>query len=321
MRIAVTRRIFDDQLARIAAAGELRLWDSDLPPSPEELLELLQGADGALTLLTDRIDGAVLDQWPNLKVVSNLAVGYDNIDVPAATARGVAVCTTPDVLTDTTAEFTIALIFAVARQIVPGAHIAWEGGWKTWYPMRFLGRDLAGATLGIVGLGRIGRRVAELGAAIGMQVIYADAFMDDDEFRQVELDELLRVADIISLHTPLTEETNGLISREALAAMKLDAILINTARGPVVDTVALVEALEAGKLTGGVGLDVTDPEPLPADHPLYAFERVTIVPHIASATHATRHEMARLATDNVLAVLQGTEPPNCLNPEVLSNGR
>lgn len=320
MRIAVTRRIYADQLERIAAAGELRLWDSDLPPSPSELLELLQGAEGALTLLTDRIDGALLDVLPDLKVVSNLAVGHDNIDIPAATARGVAVCTTPDVLTDTTAEFTLALIFAVARQVVPAARAAWEGDWKTWYPMRFLGRDLAGATLGVIGLGRIGRTVAELGAALGMWVIYADAFMDDDELQQVELDELLRSADVISVHTPLTPETRGLIGRDALAAMKPDAILINTARGPVVDTDALVEALKAGKLSGGVGLDVTDPEPLAADHPLYSFERVTIVPHIASATHATRHEMARLATDNVLAVLNGTEPPNCLNPEVLNNG-
>lgn len=321
MRIAVTRRIYEDQLERIAATAELRLWDSDLPPSPEQLLELLAGATGALTLLTDRIDGPVLDRLPDLKVVSNLAVGYDNLDVPAATARGVAVCTTPDVLTDTTAEFTLALIFAVARQVVPGAKAAWEGDWHTWYPMRFLGRDLAGATLGIIGLGRIGRRVAEMGAALGMGVVYSDAFMDDDEFEQVELGELLATADVISVHTPLTPETRGLIGRAALAAMKPDAILINTARGPVVDTAALVEALEQGKLSGGVGLDVTDPEPLPADHPLYTFERVTIAPHIASATHATRHEMARLATDNLLAVLAGTEPPHCLNPEVLQNGR
>lgn len=321
MRIAVTRRIYEDQLERIAATAELQLWDSDLPPSRSELLKLLQGAAGALTLLTDRIDGAVLDMAQELKVVSNLAVGYDNIDVPAATERGVAVCTTPDVLTDTTAEFTMALIFAVARQVVPAARAAWEGDWKTWYPMRFLGRDLAGAMLGIIGLGRIGRRVAEMGAALGMQVIYADAFMDDDEFQQVALHELLRTADVISVHTPLTPDTRGLISREALAAMKPDAILINTARGPIVDTDALVEALEQGKLSGGVGLDVTDPEPLPANHPLYAFERVTIAPHIASATHATRHEMARLATDNLLAVLAGTEPPHCLNSEVLQHGR
>jgi glyoxylate reductase len=317
--VAVTRRIHADQLERLRAEFDVRLWDSDLPPSRDELLDLLYGVDGALTLLTDKIDGELLDQRPTVKVVSNLAVGYDNIDVPACTARGVAACTTPDVLTNTTAEFTMALIFAVARQIVPAARAAWEGDWKTWYPMRFLGRDLVGATLGVVGLGRIGSRVAEMGAALGMRVVYSDAFTASSVYEQESLDSLFRQADILTIHTPLTPETRRLINAETLALMKPDAMLINTARGPVVDTNALVKALEQGALLGGVGLDVTDPEPLPADHPLYTFERVTIAPHIASATAKTRHEMARLATDNVIAVLNGTEPPNCLNAEVLDH--
>ena len=316
MRIAVTRRIDEAALDTLRTIGEVEMWDSDLPPSPDQLLQLLDRRDGALTLLTDRIDGSVLDKLPDLRVVSNLAVGYDNIDVPACTERGVAACTTPDVLTQTTAEFALALIFAVARQIVPAARAAREGEWKSWYPFRFLGRDLAGATLGVVGLGRIGQRVATMSAALGMRVVYADEFSTSSEFERVSLTELLGMADIISLHVPLTPETRGLTNATTIALMRADAILINTSRGPVIETDALVSALESGHLSG-VGLDVTDPEPLPNDHPLYTFDRVTIVPHIASATSVTRHSMSRLAAENVVAVLTGTDPPHCLNPEVL----
>ena len=319
MRIAVTRRIHESEVNRLKEVADVAVWDSDLPPSRDELLQHISGADAILSLLTDRIDAELLDTVPDLKVVSNFAVGYDNIDVPACTARGVAVCTTPDVLTETTAEFAMALIFAVARQIVPAARAAYEGDWKTWYPLRFLGRDLASSTIGIVGLGRIGLHLANMADALGWKVVYFDPSSQDDRFERLEMNELLERADIVSTHTPLNEHTRGLIGKDALARMKPDSILINTSRGPVVDTDALVEALEQGKLAG-VGLDVTDPEPLPADHPLYSFERVTIAPHIASATHATRQEMARLSVDNVLAVLNGTEPPHCLNPEVLDRG-
>lgn len=314
--VAVTRRIHQEELDRLAEVADVRLWDSDLPPSREELFAHVAGADGILSLLTDKMDGELLDTVPNVKVVSNFAVGYDNIDVPACTERGVAVCTTPDVLTETTAEFAMALIFAVARQIVPGARAALEGDWKTWYPLRFLGRDLAGATLGVVGMGRIGSHLAGMASAFGMHVIYFDPQTEHKDFEKVELDALFDRSDIISLHVPLNDHTRGLINKDSLARMKSDAILINTARGPVVDTNALVEALESGHLAG-VGLDVTDPEPLPADHPLYSFDRVTIAPHIASATHTTRREMARLSVNNVIAVLTGQEPPHCLNPEVL----
>lgn len=317
MRIAVTRRIDDDALALLAGAGEIAGWDSDLPPGREELIALLGGADAALTLLTDRVDTELLDRCPSLRVVSNLAVGYDNIDVPACTARGVAACTTPNVLTRTSAEFAIALLMAVARQIVPAARAAREGDWKTWYPFRFLGRDLAGATLGIVGLGRIGSAVAEMATGLGIRVVYSGG-VTNDNYPRLELDELLRTADIVSLHVPATPATRHLIDARALALMRPDAILINTARGSVIDAEALVAALDAGRLSG-VGLDVTDPEPLPADHPLYRFDRVTIVPHIASATMTTRKRMSALAAENILAVLARTEPPHCLNPEVLSN--
>lgn len=316
MNIAVTRRIHQEDLDRLAEIGTVKLWDSDLPPARDELLEHVAGADAILSLLTDRIDDELLDVAPNVKVVSNFAVGFDNIDVDACTRRGVAVCTTPNVLTETTAEFALALIFAVARQIVPAARAALDDDWKTWYPLRFLGRSLPGATMGVVGMGRIGSALAGMAEALGMNVIYYDPVTEHDRYQRLELNDLLEQSDILSLHMPLTSETRGLIGAEALARMKSDAILINTARGPVVDTDALVAALDAGHLAG-VGLDVTDPEPLPRNHRLYEIDRVTIVPHIASATHVTRKEMARLSVDNVIAVLTGQQPPNCLNPEVL----
>ena len=317
VRITVTRRIDPDARSVLENIGDVTMWDSDLPPDPEQLAAMLADADAALTLLTDRIDGPLLDRCPNLKVVSNLAVGYDNIDVPACTARNVAACTTPNVLTQTTAELAFTLLLAVARQIIPAADAARNGDWKTWYPFRFLGRDVAGLTLGIIGLGRIGLAMAKMGLAFGLNVIYTGG-QSNNEFREVSLDELLQTADIVSLHVPATLATHHLIGRRELAIMKPDAMLINTARGPVVDTDALVAALHEGRLFG-VGLDVTDPEPLPADHPLYTFERVTILPHIASASEATRLQMSDLAAKNIVAVLEGSEPPHCLNPEVLAD--
>lgn len=317
VRITVTRRIDPDARSVLEKIGDVTMWDSDLPPDPEQLAAMLADSDAALTLLTDRIDGPLLDRCPNLKVVSNLAVGYDNIDVPACTARNVAACTTPNVLTQTTAELAFTLLLAVARQIIPAADAARNGDWKTWYPFRFLGRDVAGLTLGIIGLGRIGLAMAKMGLAFGLNVIYTGG-QSNNEFREVSLDELLQTADIVSLHVPATPATHHLIGRRELAIMKPDAMLINTARGPVVDTDALVAALHEGRLFG-VGLDVTDPEPLPADHPLYTFERVTILPHIASASEATRLQMSDLAAKNIVAVLEGSEPPHCLNPEVLAD--
>lgn len=318
MRIAVTRRIDDNALAILGAQGEVMLWDSDLPPDRDSLATLLGPADAALTLLTDRIDADLLDRCPSLRVVSNLAVGYDNIDVAACTARRVAACTTPNVLTQTSAEFAVALLLSVARQIVPAARAAHAGEWETWYPFRFLGRDLAGATLGIIGLGRIGSAVAAMATGLGLRVVHTGG-AGSNQYQRLELDDLLRTADIVSLHVPATPSTHHLIDARALEMMKPDAMLINTSRGSVIDTNALVAALEAGRLFG-VGLDVTDPEPLPADHPLYSFDRVTIVPHIASATLTTRRRMSALAAENIVAVLTGAEPPHCLNPEVLSHG-
>ncbi len=316
MNIAVTRRLFPDQIARLRERYDVSEWDSDLPPSPDELLTLLEGATGALTLLTDRIDATVLVQVPRLRVVSNLAVGFDNIDVDAATAMGVAVCTTPDVLTDSTAEHTIALLFAAARHIVTSDRAARAGEWHTWYPMKFLGIDLVGKTIGIVGFGRIGQRVAEIASNIGMRVLVSDPRTVDTQHENVSLLDLLSMSDVVSLHMPFNSRTRHLIDADRLAAMKDDSILINTARGGVLDTDALVDSLAAGKFQA-VALDVTDPEPLPAEHPLYQFDNVIITPHIASATVTTRREMTRLAVDNLIAVIEGFDPPHCLNPEVL----
>jgi glyoxylate reductase len=295
-----------------------------LPPSPEQLAALLRGCDGALTLLTDAIDGAVLDREPQLKVVSNLAVGYDNVDVPAATARGVAVCNTPGVLTETTADFAWALLMAAARRVVEGVDYVRAGKWRTWGPMLLRGRDLTGATLGIVGFGRIGREVAKRARGFEMRVLAYDPVEDEAAARALgveyrPLDALLREADFVTLHVVLTPETERLIGARELGLMKPEAILVNAARGPVVDTDALVAALRGGEI-GGAALDVTDPEPLPADHPLLSLPNAIVVPHMASATVATRDRMAELAARNLLAVLRGERPPGIVNPEVLERG-
>jgi len=263
----------------------------------------------------------VLDREPQLRVISNFAVGYDNVDVPAATARGVAVCNTAGVLTETTADFTWALLMAAARRVVEGADYVRAGRWQTWGPLLLLGRDLTGATLGIVGFGRIGREVAKRARGFDMRVLAYDTFEDEaaaTEFGATyrPLDDLLREADFVTLHVALTPETEHLIGAREFGLMKREAILVNAARGPVVDTDALVAALRDGEI-GGAAMDVTDPEPLPASHPLVALPNALVVPHIASATVATRDRMAELAAGNLLAVLRGERPAHIVNPEVL----
>lgn len=325
MRIAVTRRIPEAGLQLLREAADVVLWEGSEPASRDEVLALAKGADGIMTLLTDRVDGAFLDQLPTLKVVSNYAVGFDNIDVPAATARGVAVCTTPDVLTETTADLAFALLMAVARRVKESAESEQAGVWLGWDPLGFLGQEVYDATLGIVGMGRIGGAVARRAQGFGMRVLYTDRGERDrgepeTPARRVDLDTLLRESDFVSLHVPLSGETRGLIGRRELELMKPTAILINTARGGVVDTEALTDALEAGVIWGA-GLDVTEPEPLPVSHPLLHMPRVIVTPHIGSATAVTRDRMAELAARNALAVLYGETPPRCLNPEVLGHGR
>ncbi|MCM8750376.1 D-glycerate dehydrogenase [Thermomicrobiaceae bacterium CFH 74404] len=321
MRVAVTRGIPEAGLELLRREGDVVVWPEPCPPSREQLIEFAAGADGLLTLLTERIDGELLDALPSVRAVSNMAVGYDNIDVEAATARGVVVCITPDVLTETTADFAFALILAVARKVKPAADSVLRGEWRTWEPMGFLGQDVHGATLGVVGMGRIGQAVARRARGFNMKILYSDQqrrpeIEEDLGARFASLDQLLRESDIVTLHVPLTRETRKLIGAEQLRSMKRSAILINTARGGVVDTEALADALESGTIWAA-GLDVTDPEPLPADHRLLRLPNVLVTPHIASASEATRAQMSRLAAENLIAALRGEEPPRSLNWEAV----
>jgi len=322
VRIAVSRVIPEAGLDLLRQAGDVAVWEGELPPSREELVRLAEGADGLLTLLTERVDGDLLDRLPSVRVVSNMAVGFDNIDVAACTARGVAVCATPDVLTETTADLAFGLLLAVARRIPEGHNAVLAGAWRTWEPMGYLGPDVHGATLGIIGLGRIGQAVARRARGFDMRILYHAPRRRPEVEEELgaewrELDALLAESDFVSLHVPLTEQTRGMIGREQLQRMRRGAVLINTARGPVVQTDALLEALEQGWIWAA-GLDVTDPEPLPAEHPLLRHPRVVVTPHIASASFTTRNRMAELAARNLLAVLRGETPPRCLNPEVLN---
>ena len=321
MRVAVTRGIPEAGLELLRREADVVVWPEPCPPSREQLIEFAAGADGLLTLLTERIDGELLDALPSVRAVSNMAVGYDNIDVEAATARGVVVCITPDVLTETTADFAFALILAVARKVKLAADSVLRGEWRTWEPMGFLGQDVHGATLGIVGMGRIGQAVARRARGFNMKILYSDQqrrpeIEEELGARFASLEQLLRESDIVTLHVPLTRETRKLIGAEQLRSMKRSAILINTARGGVVDTEALADALESGTIWAA-GLDVTDPEPLPADHRLLRLPNVLVTPHIASASEATRAQMSRLAAENLIAALRGEEPPRSLNWEAV----
>ncbi len=313
--VFVSRQLPGRAVAMLEAEGHTaEVWPGELPPPQQVLAEALANADAAIVLLTDRIDASLLDRAPRLQVVANVAVGYDNIDVEAAAARGVWVTNTPGVLHETTADFAFALLLAAARRVTASERAARAGGWKTWSPTAFLGPDVHGAVLGIVGLGQIGTAVARRARGFSMRVLYTSrtrkpALEEELGIEWRTLDGLLSESDFVSLHVPLTPETHGLIGFEQLQRVKPGTILVNTARGPVVDHQALVEALRTGKL-GGAALDVTDPEPLPLDHPLWSFDNVVITPHIASASERTRARMAEMAAENVLAVLAGREPPN-----------
>jgi glyoxylate reductase len=325
-RIAVTRKLpplGERMLDNLHQSGtyEVKRWQDDLPPDAAALAELLSGADGAITLLTETLDGALLDRHPDLKVISNLAVGHDNIDVAAATERGIAVCNTPGVLTDATADLAFALLMATARRLPEAQQYVRNNHWKTWSPTLLLGQELTGATVGVVGFGRIGREFARRATGFRMRILAFDLFPDQaaaDELGAsfVSLDELLQESDFVSLHCTLTPETQQLIGARELGLMKKSAILINAARGPVVDTDALVAALRTGEIWAA-GLDVTDPEPIAADHPLAGLPNCLVVPHIASGTTATRNAMAKIAIENCVAVLEGREPVACVNWEAL----
>jgi glyoxylate reductase len=311
--VLVTRRIPEAGLALLRAAARLRLWDSDQPMPRAELLRQAADADALLCLLTDRVDGELLAAAPRLRVVANLAVGYDNLDLAALAARGVVATNTPGVLTETTADLAFALLLAVARRLPEGARYVRAGQWTTWDPLLLLGRDVHGATLGIAGLGRIGAAVARRAAGFGMPVLYTargpqPAAEAATGARRVAFPELLAASDFLSIHLPLTPETHHLFDAAALRQMGPTAYLVNTARGPVVDPDALYRALTEGWIAGA-GLDVTEPEPLPADHPLLTLPNCLVVPHVGSGSVATRDCMATLAAENVVAVLQGRPAP------------
>jgi glyoxylate reductase len=298
-RIYVTRPIPGPGLARLRAEHQVTVWDGAMPPDTAVLRAALSESDALLCMLTDRVDAALIESAPRLRAIANYAVGHDNIDLDAARARGIAVGVTPDVLTDATADLAFALLLAAARHLDTAAGAVRAGEWRTWESDRWLGVDVHGATLGIVGFGRIGRAVAKRAEGFAMTVLAT---------RETPLDELLERSDFVSLHCPLTPATRHLIDAGALARMRPTAILINTARGAVVDQVALAAALHNGTIAGAA-LDVTDPEPIAPGDPLLGAPNLLIVPHIGSATRATRERMGEIATDNLIAALAGRAMP------------
>jgi glyoxylate reductase len=321
-RVFVSRRIPDDGLNRIVEATDADVWPDELPPSRDELLRRVKGVDGVLALLTDKVDAEFFDHaGPQLKVVSNYAVGFDNIVVPEATRRGVPVGNTPGVLTDTTADLAWALLMAAGRRVVEGDRYVHDGRWKTWGPMLLLGTDISGATLGIVGFGRIGQAMARRAHGFGMTVLYHDVQQLPDSVTRplgatfVDLDELFERSDFVTLHTNLTDETRHMVNEARLRQMKPTSVLVNTSRGPVVDQKALYRALSEGWIMAA-GLDVTDPEPMPVSEPLLTLPNIIVVPHIASGSRATRAKMAEMAAANLLAGVRGERLPTPVNPEV-----
>lgn len=307
-KILVTRSLPGKALDRLREAGyQVEVHEGLFLPR-EDLFKRVEGAIGLIPTVEDRIDAEVMDRAPGLKVIACYSVGVDHVDLEAAKARGIRVTHTPGVLTEATADLTLALLLAVARRVVEGVDYARRGLWRAWHPELLLGMDLQGATLGIVGMGRIGQAVAQRAEAFGLRVVYHSRREKPLPYPFLPLEGLLEEADIVSLHAPLTAETYRLMDRKRLFAMRKGSILLNTARGPLVDTEALVEALK-GHLFGA-GLDVTDPEPLPPGHPLYTLPNAVITPHIGSAGRRTRERMAEIAVENLLFALEGREPPN-----------
>jgi glyoxylate reductase len=316
----VARRLPDEGLQLVREACDMDLWEDELPPPRDELLRRVAGVDGVLTLLTDKVDDEFLDAaGPQLKVVSNYAVGFDNIDVAACARRGIPVGNTPGVLTETTADLAFALLMAAARRLPEADRYVRAGSWKTWGPMLLMGPDVHGATIGIVGFGRIGQAVARRAQGFGMQILYHDLeplpppVTDPLGATYLRLEELLPRSDFVSLHVNLSPVTRHLINAETLALMKRTAVLVNTSRGPVVDQVALAAALRDGVIWAAA-LDVTDPEPIPMDDPLVGLDNCLIVPHIASASRTTRGKMAAMAAANLVAGVRGERLPTEVPP-------
>jgi glyoxylate reductase len=324
-RVYVTRELPSAALDLLAEAVTIRIWPGELPPPPEVLLAEAADVDAFLTLLTDRIDAAIMSAAPRLRVISNMAVGYDNIDVEEASRRGILVTNTPGILIKTTADFAFALLLAAARRVVEADRYTRQGRWKTWGPQTLLGQDVYDATLGVVGLGGVGLEVAKRGRGFGMRVLYCDGIRKLEEegrygLTYVELEQLLAESDFVSLHVPLTSETHHLVGERELSLMKPTAVLINTARGPVVDQRALWRFLKERRIAGAA-IDVSEEEPIAPDDPLLGLDNIIITPHIASASVATRLGMAKMAVDNLLTALRGQVPPQCVNREAVGRWR
>jgi glyoxylate reductase len=322
-RIFVSRLIPEKGLEMLREEADVEVWQDPLPPSYATLTQRVKGMDGLLCLLTDRIDGNLMDAiGPRAKAISQMAVGTDNIDIPAATARGIPIGNTPGVLTDTTADFAWALLMAAARRILEGDRFTRAGKWKTWGPIDFLGPDITGGILGIIGFGRIGQGLAKRAQGFDMRILYFDRKRHPEAERRYgaeysDLNTLLHEADFVSLHTDLSQDSYHLIDDTRLKMMKPGGILINTARGAVVDPDALHRALSSGTIAYAA-LDVTEPEPIKPDSPLLTLDNIILTPHIASASFKTRTKMATMAAENLLAGLKGRRLPNCVNPQVYS---
>jgi glyoxylate reductase len=320
-QVFVTRRIPDAGLEMLQAEVDMEVWEGELPPPYETLQEKITNVDGILTLLTDRIDAPLIESGAGrLKVISQYAVGFDNIDVETATRLKIPVGHTPGVLTNATADFAWTLLMAAARRIVEADAVVRGGGWKTWSPKFLLGPEVAGATLGIIGFGRIGQAVARRAGGFGMRILYHDIEPKPEAERElgaeyVSLEQLLHEADFVTIHTILSDETHHLISEAQFKLMKPSAILVNTARGPIVDQDALYRALAEGTIAYAA-LDVTVPEPIQENDPLLGLKNVIIAPHIASASIQARRKMATMSAANLLAGLKGEPLPNCVNPQV-----
>jgi glyoxylate reductase len=319
-KVFITRRLPTalDELQQIA---DVEVWFDRQPPPYDVLLEKVQAIDGLLCLLTDPIDRPLIEAGASLKVISQMAVGYDNIDIPTATEKGIPVGHTPGILTDATADLTWALLMAAARRIVEGDRFVRSGQWKTWEPDLLLGPDIAGGTLGIVGFGRIGQAVARRAKGFEMQILYTNRSRLDLQIEQhlnakfVPFEQLLQASDFVSIHTPFSPETYHLFSDRQFQLMKSSAILINTARGAIIHPDALYRALSQQQIAAAA-LDVTEPEPIPMDSPLLTLDNLIIVPHIGSASVQTREKMGKMAIANLIAGLKGDRLPHCVNPTV-----
>ncbi|MGB9729146.1 MAG: glyoxylate reductase [Thermoprotei archaeon] len=324
--VFVSRELFDDVIKKIAEYYNIEVWDRYQAPPYDILLNKAKSNDALITLLSDKVDCNLLQNAKRLRIIAQYAVGFDNIDIECATKLGIYVTNTPGVLTESTAELTWALILATVRKIVEADNFVRWGEWERlktgWHPKMMLGVELKDKILGIIGLGRIGRRVAEIGKAFGMKVIYYDVVKNEELEKKLgleykNLEDLLMISDVVSIHIPLNKETYHLINESKLRLMKKTAFLINTSRGSVVDSEALVRALKE-RWIAGAGLDVFENEPLPSNHLLTAFKNVVLVPHIGSATYEARHAMAELVAENLIAFYEKKVPPTLVNKDVIN---